>query len=180
MEYTTLARLKSFLSITDDSQDAALTILITQATALVDIELGDNLEAVNVTRRVDGNGAKRIIMENRVTAVASVTDIQTGIVHEVDFIDGCVVYLTRETARGQKNIEIAYSKGYAAVPDDFERFFWQYCKELLTVADSGDTETVKSQSLGGGLSLTYFSPSELRGRLVDLDMILEKYRNFMF
>lgn len=147
MEYTTLARLKTFLSITDTTQDTALTTLITQATALVDIELGDNLGTATVTRKMDGNETNRLIMENTVNTVTSVSDVSTGTVYTVDYIEGSIVYLERETAKGRKNIQITYSKGYATVPGDMERFFWQYCKELLTIADSGDTETVKSQSL---------------------------------
>lgn len=39
MEYTTLANLKSYLKITDDSRNAELTALIATATKLVDLEL---------------------------------------------------------------------------------------------------------------------------------------------
>lgn len=80
--------------------------------------------------------------------------------------------------RGRKNVEISYAKGYASVPVDMARYFLHYCRELLTMQTSGDTETVKSQSLGGGLSLTYFSPSELSGRMVGLEDVIAKYRNF--
>ena len=180
MLYTTLPTLKNFLGIplVDTTQDAELTALITQATDLVDIELGDNLEKKTYTRRIDGNGHARILMENRINSVASVTDIATSETIAVDFIEGSSVYLMRETPRGRRNIEITYEKGYATRPDDMERFFLQYCRELITMGTSGDTETVKSQSLGGGLSLTYFSPSELSGQMVDIESVIGKYRNF--
>lgn len=55
MNYTTLDALKTFLNITGTAEDTALTALIVQATALVDIELGDNLAQVTNTRRIDGN-----------------------------------------------------------------------------------------------------------------------------
>lgn len=178
MEYTTLERLKSFLTITDDSQDAELSELITQATALVDIELGDNMGTQTITRRVDGNGCERIIMENRINSVEYVKEKPSDNEIAVDFVQGSSVYLDRATERGRKNIEIRYEKGYDDVPPDLERFFWHYCKELIAMAEETGTEVVKSQSLGGGLSLTYFSPSELSGRLANFDGVLAKYRNF--
>ncbi len=180
MEYTTLERLKTFLGIadTDESQDADLTILITQATALVDLDLGNNLEEDEFTRRIDGTGERRIIMETKITEVASITDVTTSEDIEVDYIDGSIIYLTECTTKGRKNVQIVYTKGYSAVPADMERFFWHYCRELLNQGSSSDTETVKSQSLGGGLSLTYFSPSELKGRIVDMDVVMAKYRIF--
>lgn len=87
MQYATLAQLKTFLGITGTDRDTELTELIAQATALVDIELGDNLGTQTVTRRIDGTGQDRIILENRVNSVASVTDVQTGLALEVDFIE---------------------------------------------------------------------------------------------
>jgi len=51
--YTTLPILKTFLGITDSTQDTELTQLITQATALVDTELGDNIGTQTITERLD-------------------------------------------------------------------------------------------------------------------------------
>lgn len=39
MEYTTKAKLKSYLKITDDSRDSEIDALIATATKLVDLEL---------------------------------------------------------------------------------------------------------------------------------------------
>lgn len=178
MLYTDLATLKSFLGISDNSQDTELTTLIEQATDLVDIELGDNLEKKTYTRRLDGNDQNRILMENRINSVASVTEVSIGDLLDVDFIEGSSVYLLENTPRGRRNIQITYEKGYDEVPKDLERYFLQYCRELITMSTSSDTETVKSQSIGGGLSITYFSPSELSGRMVDLESVIAKYRNF--
>lgn len=178
MNYTTLDALKTFLNITGTAEDTALTALIVQATALVDIELGDNLAQVTNTRRIDGNGENRIIMENRVTAVTSVTDVNNSYEYTVDFIDGKIVYLTENTPKGRKNLSIVYTKGYSTVPDDMTRYFLHYCRELYNMASSSELEQVKTQSLGGGLSLTYFSPSELQGRMIDLEHVIEKYKNF--
>ncbi len=48
MEYTTLANLKAYLGVTDDSRNTELTALITTATKIIDIELGYNLEEDDV------------------------------------------------------------------------------------------------------------------------------------
>lgn len=55
MEYTTLPTLKTYLKITDTSRDDELTALITGATAMIDMELGYNLELdEDVVIRVNG------------------------------------------------------------------------------------------------------------------------------
>lgn len=178
MEYTTLSALKWFLGITGASEDASLAELITEATALVDIELGDNLAQVTKTRRIDGSGEPRIIMENTVNSVTSVINAVTWYEYSSDFIEGKSVYFAESIPKWRKNIAITYSKGYATVPRDMERYFLHYCRELYTMASSSELEQVKTQSLGGGLSLTYFSPSELMGRMVWLDSVIAKYKNF--
>ncbi len=43
IKYTDLDTLKTYLSISDGNQDTLLTELITVATDMLDIELGDNL-----------------------------------------------------------------------------------------------------------------------------------------
>lgn len=183
MNYTTLSNLKEHLGITDNGQNEKLTWLIEIATELIDTELGENLETRTKTRRIDGSGTCRIIMENTVNSIIYVKDFRTWSPYTLDFIDWATVYLTSSVERGQKNIEISYTMWYATVPEDFERYFIEYCKELLNEEEKQwDTEVVKTKKLGD-LSITYFSPSELanNGSLLSSPLfqnVLRKYKNF--
>lgn len=179
MFYTDTDALKSFLNITDMSQDDYLETLIEQATALVDIELGDNLGKKTFTRRVDGNGTDRIIMENSINSVTSVKIAREDYPIEVEFIEGSTIHLMDAAPRGTKNIEVVYEKGYDTVPPDFSRFFLEYCRELYNMQKEASTQVVKSKKLGD-LSLTFFAPSELTDEkfLADLSIVIRKYKNF--
>lgn len=181
--YTTLAKLKDFLWVTGTEDDEKYEELIELATELIDTELWENLEIRTKTRRIDGSGTCRVIMENRVNSVVFIRDFRTQSAYTVDFIDGAIIYLTSVVERGQKNIEISYVMWYATVPVDFERYFHHYCKELLNDQEqSDDTEVVKTKKLWD-LSVTYFSPSELasNGSILgkpEMERILKKYKNF--
>lgn len=180
MLYTTVERLKKHLGIVGDGEDVALGELIDTATALVDVELGDNLGKDTFTRRVDGSGTSRIVMENRVNSVEYVKVWRGGSHYEcpVAFVDGSVVHLERETIRGESNVEIRYERGYDAVPKDFEAYFLAYCKELYRSNNGTDEDRVKSKKMGE-ISVTFFSPSEIASDvLVKMRPILDKYRNF--
>lgn len=184
MLYTTLTSLKAHLGITDTAQDTVLTSLIETATELIDTDLGENLEIRTKTRRIDGSGTNRIIMENTINSVIYVKDVYTLSTYTVDFISGYEIYLLEEVYRWSKNIEISYVTGYSSVPKDFERYFLEYCKELYGRDKiSSDTEAIKTKKLGD-LSITFFSPSELitNGSSVldapDMRKIIQKYKNF--
>ncbi len=184
MLYTDLETLKSHLAIECADEDESLKALIETATELIDTDLGENLETRTKTRRIDGGGNIRIIMENRINTVLYVKDFRTGFLYTVDFIDGYMIYLTTELERGMKNIEVSYTMGYDSVPKDFERYFLEYCKELYRRDQiTSDTDVVKTKKLGD-LSVTFFSPSELvKSGSSDLDSpdmekIIAKYKHF--
>lgn len=180
MLYTTVDKLKKHLDIVGDGEDVALGELIETATALVDVELGDNLGKATFTRRVDGSGTPRIVMENRVNSVEYVKVWRGGSSYEcpVAFIDGSVVHLDRETQRGEANVEIRYERGYDNVPKDFEAYFLAYCKELYESGKGSDDDRIKSKKMGE-IAITFFSPSEIASDvLVKMRPILDKYRNF--
>lgn len=61
---TTLARLKSMLEINSDSKDTKLTILINQATGIVEKYLGRNLLRQTYTNEeYDGKGTKSLVLK---------------------------------------------------------------------------------------------------------------------
>ena len=181
MLYTTLTSLQAYLGANDISQSSEIESLLSSATAMLDTELGQNIWQITRTRRIDGSGTCRLIMERSdITAVSSVTDVRTGSSYIVDTIERSVVYLTRQTDKWHKNIEITYTAGYTTVPLDLERYFLEYCKALYTIAHATDTKFTKTKKLGD-LSITYFSPSEISSDILarpDMVAILRKYKNF--
>ena len=71
LEYTTLVQLKGYLPNTMLT-DEQLTSLITRASRLLDSELGGNIGEQTITKRVDGYGKPKIILENTIQAVESI------------------------------------------------------------------------------------------------------------
>ncbi|NDK09758.1 hypothetical protein GW846_03185 [Candidatus Gracilibacteria bacterium] len=188
MEYCSLVDLKKVLSIpeTDTSQDVRLTDLITTLTSLVDLELGWNLGEKEITRRVSGMGSNRLLLEGPINGVLEVkqfTNISSGEFNNVgiDFFEGAIVYLDKVIPKGNKNVEIIYKRGFTSVPVDVKTFFLKYCTEMNSIQLNGE-DTVKNKKIEG-LSITYFSPSELldgkkMNSLSDFSSILKKYKIF--
>jgi hypothetical protein len=111
LKYTTLDALKAYIgntSLTDDQLNA----LITRASKLLDSELGDNIGLQTITKRMDGYGKPKLVMENRVVSVDSVQYCirKTWYPIDVDHINGVVVYLDTPLPIGEQNIEITYTK----------------------------------------------------------------------
>ena len=201
MEYTTLPTLKTYLKITDTSRDDELTALITGATAMIDMELGYNLELdEDVVIRVNGMWKNRIVLPQKVNSVSKVevkdTANSTWREVEVDFITGIVVYLIDDVSPGVKNVRLTCSRGYAPaipwegeeagtpseLPADFERLFCSYCAQLLQKQDQDSEWQIQNKKLDG-LSITYFGPSDFKGNdenMVSFKKLLAHYKSFSF
>lgn len=189
LKYTTLDALKAYLpntSLTDDQ----LNTLITRASKLLDSELGDNIWLQTITKRMDGYGKPKLIMENRVVSVESVSYCirQSRYPVAVTHINGVVVYLEEPLPVGEQNIQITYTKGYETVPEDVQLFFHMYSVKLLSLDSymtwdsNGEVVNKKIQNL----SITYKTPSELIEQATtswgifeeSFKNILDKYKNF--
>lgn len=189
MEYTTLSALKMFAPSTGLT-DPQLSALITRGSLLLDAELWDNIGEQTLTKRMDGYGKPKIVMEAKVNSVTSVEYKESGSWYEidVDFIDWPVVHLEEPAPKGDKNIRIVYVKGYTVLPTDIQAFFHTYLMRLLTLdkASTGATAgEVKSKSING-LSISYRTPWEIAesetsdgGAFSEAyKSILSKYKNF--
>lgn len=186
MLYTSIENLKSYLGITDTSRDDELTALIETATEMVDIELGYNLGKEDaIVIRVNGMGTKRVVLPQKVNSVSKVEVKDTGnsTWREIDqdFIDGIVLYLIEEVAKGVKNVAVTCSRGYDAVPADFERWFLSYCAILIQKQEQDTEWQIQNKKLDG-LSITYFAPSEFDGNqdIVGFQKLLKHYKSFSF
>ena len=111
LKYSTVEKLKAYLGNNSLSVDQ-LQDLIDRGSRLLDAELGDNIGETSKTKRVDGYGKPRIIMENTVNSVESVKYIINKQYTEiaVDFIDGAIIHLDSIAPVGERNIEVKYTK----------------------------------------------------------------------
>lgn len=150
----------------------------------MDSSLWWNIARVTKTRRVDGPGTNKIVMENILQWVTSVVDRKSGRSLEIDFYEGYVIYMVDEVDRGIKNLEVTYAIWYETVPADFEAYFLEYCKILYQKSLILDPNKVVQNKKIDDLSVTYFSPTELVAKweaslsAPHMQKILKKYRNF--
>lgn len=130
-----IADVKEFASITTGNDDALLTSLITNASALVNSLTNRNLMSASYTERFNGRGGSRQGLSNYpVTAVASVTvdgvsiPAATGQTDSGFLFDEHLVYLRGYVfCRGVQNVEITYTGGLESVPADLA----QACIEIV-------------------------------------------------
>lgn len=189
LEYSTVDNLKTYLPNTWLS-DEQLGVLITRASRLLDAELWDNIGQKTITKRMDGYGKAKLVMENRVVAVDSIKYCIRKIWYPVtvDHINGVVIYLEEPLPIGEQNIEITYTKWYSSVPDDVQIFFHMYSTKLLSLdsymAWDSNGEVINKKI--NGLSISYKTPSELIDQATtswgifeeSFKNILNKYKNF--
>lgn len=188
MEYTTLSNLKTYLGITGNSQDGALSSLITLCSEMLSLELGDDLGQKTVTRRINGSGTYRVVLENNVSAVSSIQYTcdnwysRTSLT--VESLEWPILYTVEEIPRGERNIKVVYTKGYASVPKPLEEFFLKYVqlqKELREQLTDEKKYTAKTKQVDG-MSVEYFWPSEIAEKdavfKANWNAILKKYKNF--
>ena len=189
LKYTTLDALKGYIqdtSLTDDQ----LNQLITRASRLLDSELWDNIWLQTLTKRMDGYGKAKLVMENRIVSVDSVKYCIKKSRYSVDVshINGVIVYLEESIPTGEENVEITYTKGYETVPNDLQIFFNMYSMKLLSLDSymlwNSDGEVINKKIQG--LSITYKTPSELIDQAMtswgifeeSFKKILYRYKNF--
>ena len=189
LAYTTVEKFKAYLPNTWLS-DAELNTLITKASKLLDSELGGNIWIQSITRRIDGYGKAKIILENNIDTVESIDyhEQWTWRAVELDYIQWSIIYTKQLLPSGDTNIRITYTKWYTEVPDELEVFFHYYCAKLLSL-DSymqwdhhGETVSKKIN----GLSTSYKTPSQMIDALTtqwgvfeqSFRNILDTYKNF--
>lgn len=188
MEYTTLSKLKTYLGITWSDQDSALTSLITVCSEMLSLEIWDDLSARDITRRLDWSGTYRIVLENNVNSVASISYTydnganRTALTFES--IEGAIVYCSDIIPKWSRNIKVVYNKGFTTVPKPLEEFFLKYVqlnKEHREQNSTNNKLSVKVKQ-ANDMKVEYFGPGEMAwyddSLRASRDMILKKYKNF--
>ena len=136
-DLTTLADLKSWLTITSTTDDAMLARLITAASKYIQSWLNRTIASATYNETRDGNGGTRLFLGNYpVTAVASLSI--DGITIPASPGPGQPGYVFNQYAisvRGYtftddyNNVVISYTAGFASVPQELA----QACIDLIAL-----------------------------------------------
>jgi uncharacterized phiE125 gp8 family phage protein len=135
-DLTTVAAVQSYLGIPNTQDATLIQSLVTAASTLIQSLLGYQVASGTYTETRHGHGKESLVFGNTpVTAVSSVIVCGNAIAPATSW--GQAGYLFDETAlylsgglrfdRGFRNIQLAYTAGYAAVPADLA----QACNELV-------------------------------------------------
>lgn len=190
MLYTDVSSLKTKLWITNNESDSELSLIIEQATNLIDSEIWFNLEKRETSEKVDGNGTKKLYLKNKTEKVLKIKD-KNNISYDLDFIDGYILYLDVNVPKWIKNITVTYEIGFIDVPADIKSICLDLCVILSNNAGITWSNTeklidknIKTQKLWS-LSITYFgeneknlNPFEKLNPGKNIDKALNKYKSF--
>lgn len=192
MLYTTLSSLKTKLWIATDNtdSDSGLSLIIQNATNLIDSEIWFNLEIQETSERLDWNWTNRLYLKNKPSEIKSIID-KNNISYVLDLIDGYILYLETNIPKWVKNVTVTYKIGFSDIPKDIESICLDLCVILSNQACITWTNTeklidknIKTQKLWS-LSITYFgdkerklNPFEKLDPSKNIDKILNKYKSF--
>ena len=180
MKLISLATLKGYLGISDNTEDATLTTLIEQVSSQFQTYLDRKLELIERTQYFE-SGAVLVLSEHPVNLIAAFTltiyDSALTINNDyyVDADKGIITLLIAQITSYPRKIKVIYTAGYDAtngvlnVPDDIKYACTKQCAQELARKKTGG---VSQLSLESG-SVTYEQSS---GFLKDIKEILDRYR----
>ena len=158
---TNLARVKQFALITDSASDALLNSIIAGVSSRMQSYLGRAIVQETITaEKHDGRDRDTLqldafpVIVPPAVVVRSVGTVVEATTYEVDAARGHVVKVTDGAAgawpAGRRNLEVDYTAGYAAVPEDLvlaatQQVVFLYQRRGARVAERGST-----LELGGG------------------------------
>ncbi|MCL4504112.1 MAG: phage gp6-like head-tail connector protein [Deltaproteobacteria bacterium] len=128
-DFTTLANVKAWLNLTTAAADDLLARLISAASAWARTYMQREILAADYTEIRDGHGGQALFFRNYpVTAIQSVKINGLEIPAAAGALDkgyrsnGKLLYLQGyQFVRGQGNVELAYTAGYATPPPELEQ-----------------------------------------------------------
>ena len=181
-----LAKLKSYLQITDNTNDTLLSSLIDQASVFIESYIGRKLEAQDYDVRMDGHGENEFLFSQY--PVNGLTDfkyntwsIWTPVWEDYSaddyFLDSetGIFSLTFGIHKGIKNIRIVCNAGYEAIPEDLQRA----CMQIATYyySQAGKTTSQVKRERVDGAEIEY--DTSIGGIEQDTYVILNKYKKYV-
>ena len=129
MAWTTLAKVKEYLGITDTASDTLLTDLLARLQEAAESYLDRKIESATYTEQKDGDGTDKLVTHQwpiiSVTSLHDDTDrnfTAAFLIAAADYVlykDRGLIRLDGLTfASGIQNVKIVYVAGYATVPTD--------------------------------------------------------------
>lgn len=125
----TLEEVRPYLATTGTGDDAILTRMITACSAAIAQYVSRTLLSSTFTKRLDGTGTKVLMVPDYpISSIASLAVDGLAVpANAYVFSNDTIVHQTGVFERGIANVEITYTAGYAAIPDDIK----QACIELV-------------------------------------------------
>jgi hypothetical protein len=190
MLYADVSSLKTKLWITNTNSNSELSLIIKEATDLIDSEIWFNLEKRTVNERINWNWNNKLYLKNKAISILQIND-KNNISYDLDVIDWYILYLENNVPKWIKNITVSYEVGFTAIPADIKSICLDLCVILSNHAWIIWTNTeklidknIKTQKLWS-LSITYFGENEKRlnpfeklSPSKNIDKILNKYKSF--
>lgn len=190
MLYADVSSLKTKLWITNTNSNSKLSLIIKEATDLIDSEIWFNLEKRTVNERINWNWNNKLYLKNKAISILQIND-KNNISYDLDVIDWYILYLEKNVPKWIKNITVSYEVGFTAIPADIKSICLDLCVILSNHAWIIWTNTeklidknIKTQKLWS-LSITYFGENEKRlnpfeklSPSKNIDKILNKYKSF--
>jgi len=180
-DLTTVAKVKSWANITDANSDVLLADLVTRASQYVLTYLSREIKQANISgERINGNGRTRIMpREWPITAISSlkvsgivVPASVDGLLNGYAFDDRNIYLLPGSNvgvfSEGVRNVEVSYTAGYEAIPEDIEQAAIEYCAKKYK-----DRARIGLTSEGMAGQQTSFSQSDLTA---DTQANLKRYK----
>lgn len=160
-DLVTLEEAKVWLQIDDTSRDALITRLISSSSLLVQRHCGRHFPLGSRVETRDGHGGQAMVLKNwPVIAVASVVVNGLAIAAAIgqgggfywtsDEQGGATVYLRGYGFdRGQANVVLSYTAGYAVIPEDLQQAV------LLTVQSQLGSQDIDPNLAGEAIPGTW-------------------------
>lgn len=128
-DLTTLANVKSWLGITDSTDDTLLTRMITAFSATCQSYMNRDIYSKSYTETYDGVNSSKLFLQNYpVTAIASLSIDNVSIPLAANstvtgylFNKNTISLNGYSFTRGNQNISVTYTAGYATTPFDLEQ-----------------------------------------------------------
>lgn len=151
----TLVELKSYLGITDDSQDTLLTIFLESADSYIKQYTWRALESATFVEYINGNAQlEMIVKQYPITSVTTIernvwdlaTPVREVVENTVYEPDGNVwrIFFRSPLRRGFQNYKVTYVAWYATIPSDLKlaclKLAWSYM-------NTRGTDWIKSETV---------------------------------
>ncbi|MEQ1663177.1 MAG: hypothetical protein ABL877_10835 [Thiobacillus sp.] len=153
MALTTTAAVKAYKPITGTELDALIDALLPRASSAIETYLSRKIESTAHVEIRDGNGGRSLMLSQYPVTAVSAVSVDGQPIPQGGFgvagwrlANRSLVLEGYSFARGDANVQIEYTAGYAIVPPDIE----QACIETILLAlERRSHIDVSSKSLAG-------------------------------